>query len=369
MIIGIDGSRAFLHQRTGIEEYSYQVIKGLTGEIPSNVRVRLYVQKKRVPVSVDFPLPANWEVEELWAPRFWTQGRLSLEMLLAPVGTLFIPAHTIPLIHPKNSIVVIHGLEYEINPDWYGFFEKLYMRISILFSVRVAKTIIAVSENTKKDLIRLYNVPKERIQVIHEGFAAVEKREQQSQKETIVFIGRLEARKNVERIIESFSLLKDKWQVPHKLLLIGRPGFGYQKIERMLASSTYKEEIHLLGFVTESEKTKLLAEAGVFIFPSLYEGFGLPILEAQAAGVPVITSNTSSLPEVAGAGALYVNPESVDDIAEKMYQAIIFLDEERSNLIQRGLENTKRFSWQKCAKDIAKTLSLKQPTQKFPRDA
>jgi glycosyltransferase involved in cell wall biosynthesis len=247
-------------------------------------------------------------------------------------------------------------LEYEINPEWYGFFEKLYMRISILFSVRVAKKIIAVSENTKKDLIRLYGVPKERIQVIYEGFRAIEKKEVQAQKKTIVFIGRLEARKNVERIVKAFSLLKEKWQIEHKLLLIGRPGFGYKKIEKALLSSAYKQDIQLLGFVTESEKTELLAEAGVFIFPSLYEGFGLPVLEAQAAGVPVITSATSSLPEVAGEGALFVDPQNIEDIAEKIYQALSLSSEKRATLVGNGYSNLECFSWKKCAKELREAM-------------
>ena len=247
MIIGIDGSRAFLQQRTGIEEYSYQVIKGLIKEIPSDVQVRLYIQKKKQPVQIDFLLPKNWEVRELWAPRFWTQGRLSLEMLCCPPDTLFIPAHTVPLVHPKNTLVVIHGLEYEITKNSYGFWERLYMRISIRFSIWAAQKIIAVSKNTQKDLVTMYNVPQKKIQVVYEGFdGALQNTEENTAQDNILFIGRLENRKNVPNIIKAFELLKEEQKIPHTLILAGKDGVGALDIKKSIGTSAWKEYIQVL---------------------------------------------------------------------------------------------------------------------------
>ena len=157
MKVGIDASRAFLKDRTGIEEYSYQVLKHLTHEI-KNDQVVLYLRKKQ---SADFELPKNWETKIIKFPYLWTQLGLALEMLFHPVDTLFIPAHTVPCIHPKNTVVTIHGLEYEFCPEAYSFLERIYMSCSIKNSCKWASSIIAVSENTKKDLMKLKNSPKE----------------------------------------------------------------------------------------------------------------------------------------------------------------------------------------------------------------
>ena len=149
----------------------------------------------------------NWKMKFLRAPIFWTQARLSLEMLFHPVDVLFVPAHTVPLIHPKNTIVTIHGLEYEFCPKAYSLFERLYMRWSIRKSCQWAKRVIAVSENTKKDLMKLYKVPEEKIEVIYEGlcdfkFQAQSRTAQKdnSQKSKLsckyfLFVGRLEEQK------------------------------------------------------------------------------------------------------------------------------------------------------------------------------
>ncbi len=364
MIIGLDGSRAFLKYRTGIEEYSYQVIKHLRDSLPKDAEVRVYVRKKitiekgklavKLP-AIDFSFPENWTLKGLWAPRFWTQIRLSLEMLFCPVDALFIPAHTVPVIHPKNTTVVVHGLEYEMSPQSYSAWERWYMRTSIKYSVRAAKKIIAVSKNTKRDLENLYKVPAKKITVVYEGFVPVVSQQAERQN-TILFIGRLEERKNIVRIIEAFETLKDKYHIPHTLVLAGKQGYGYGAIREKMESSKWVKDIKERGYISLEEKQKLLAEADAFIFPSLYEGFGLPILEAQAAGTPVITSHTSSLPEVAGEGAFYVRPEKSEDIAEKLYVAICLKEGEREELIRKGRENLGRFSWKKCAEEVKDCL-------------
>lgn len=364
MIIGLDGSRAFLRYRTGIEEYSYQVIRHLRETLPEEAEVRVYVRKKitieggkmrvKLPV-VDFSLPDNWQLVGLWAPRFWTQIRLSLEMLLHPVDALFIPAHTVPVMHPKNTTVVVHGLEYEVSPESYSWWERIYMRKSIRYSVKAAYHVISVSENTKADLVSLYQVAPEKITVIHEGFIE-NKKEGGARKNTILFIGRLEERKNVIRIIEAFEILKKKYALPHTLVLAGKTGYSYEQIASRIRSSEFRSDIQELGYITQEEKEQLLREASVFVFPSLYEGFGLPILEAQSFGVPVLTSATSSLPEVAGEGAVFVDPLNTAEIAEKLYLTISLEEANREALVQRGYENLRRFSWERCAKNIAQIL-------------
>jgi glycosyltransferase involved in cell wall biosynthesis len=410
MIIGIDGSRAFLKQRTGIEEYSYQVIKHLRERLKT-VQVILYLRKNQ---KVDFVLPKNWKIKILKWPRFWTQVGLSLEMLFYPVDVLFIPAHVAPLIHParnaslfslalfiqkllkklgvktdynthsdagepKKTFVVIHGLEFEIMREAYSFLGRLYMRWSIKRSCKWAKKIIAVSKNTKKDLMELYKVPEKKIEVIYEGVSENFKTQisklktitqnskfntkylptgqagQISDTKYLLFIGRLEKRKNIEGIISAFEILKEKYNIPHSLVLAGSPGYGYESSKLKVQNSKFKNDIIEMGYVSEEEKFSLIENADVFLFPTFYEGFGLPILEAQAQGVPVVTSNVSSMPEVGGDSVAYSTPSEPISIADSIYK-IISDENFRNDLIKKGNENVKKFSWEKCAEEISQLL-------------
>ncbi|MBP7811306.1 MAG: glycosyltransferase family 4 protein [Candidatus Moranbacteria bacterium] len=360
MIIGIDASRAFLKKRTGIEEYSYQVIKHLRTELTGRT-VFLYVRKKIswqsgrfiwVIPPIDFDLPLNWQLKALWAPRFWTQLRLSLEMLLSPPDVLFVPAHTVPFIHPARTIVTIHGLEYEFCPEAYSWYERWYMRISIRCSCRWAQTVVCVSENTKRDVMKQYLVPEEKIRVVFEGYDQKNphpaSRIQNRVLPYLFFIGRLEERKNILRIIEAFEILKQTYRIPHELVLVGKPGYGYEKIRSKIHNLQSNIPIYELGYVNEEEKWLLLRGADVFVFPTLYEGFGIPILEAQAAGTPVVTSNVSSMPEVGGDGAVYVNPESAESIAEGVWQVLSDPDL-KNGIIEKATQNLSRFGWASCA--------------------
>ena len=376
MIIGIDGSRAFIKNRTGIEEYSYQVIKNLRDNLEGH-QVVLYVRNGQQFTANSLQLPKNWKVKVIKWPRFWTQAGLSLEMFLHPVDVLFIPAHTVPCIHSKNTIVTIHGLEYEFCPDAYSFLERLYMRCSIKNSCKWARTIISVSRNTKADLIKLYNIKEDKIRIIYEGYdrnfqfpisnlqsnsneqISNDNKESISHKlkakSYLLFIGRIEERKNVANIVNTFEILKEQYKIPHKLILAGKPGFGYEKIKDRIANVNCRKDIVELGFVSEEEKWNLLKNADVFIFPTLYEGFGIPILEAQSVGVPVVASKNSSIPEVVNDSALLVDSNNAEEIADAVYK-IISDDEYKKDLIQKGLENVKRFSWSKCAREIENIL-------------
>ena len=368
MIIGIDGSRAFIKKRTGIEEYSYQVIKNLR-EFFKEENVRLYIKKNQ---EIDFVIPDNWQVRKLCFPRLWTQVRLSWELLLYPVDTLFVPAHTVPIVHPKKTVVVIHGLEYEFCKSAYSFWQRFYMRTVIRKSCEWASDIICVSNNTKGDIMKLYGVSPGKIRVIYEGYnqqlelerTVIDKQlgnrrgndfARQDGKAYFLFVGRIEERKNVLRIAEAFSVMKQKYGGACKLTLVGKPGYGYEHIKKSIDALPDRGDIEMLGYITEQQKWDLLAGARAFVFPTLYEGFGIPILEAQSMMVPVICSNNSSIPEVAGEGAILVDPAKTSEIAEAMW--VCFNNEHaREDLIKKGFANVKRFSWFACAKEISQLV-------------
>ncbi len=365
MKIGIDGSRAFIKKRTGIEEYSYQIIRHLTLFL-TDQEVILYIRSDQ---EVDFEIPDNWKIKKLWFPRFWTQIRLSWELFRRPVDLLFVPAHTVPFRHPAKTVVVIHGLEYEFYPQAYSLLERIYMRFVIKNSCRWASDVVCVSQNTKKDVMNLYGIDENKIKVILEGYSGrdVKNKNLKSnfdfeakkiKSNFLLFVGRIEERKNVEGIVKAFDIYRKKYGVDCSLVLAGKPGYGYAKIKKRIEKSPFKEDIIELGYISDEEKWEILAAAKMFLFPTFYEGFGLPVLEAQNAMVPVIISNVSSLPQISGGAALQVDPRDSALIAENI-NILMKNESARENLIRDGLGNIKKFSWIDSAREVSFLLKEK----------
>lgn len=368
MFIGINATPAFKQPRTGVEEYTYQLVKHLAMLEQGKKHRFLLYQDSRVN-SKGFSLTDNFKIKQLaWSWPMWTQIRLASEMALNKPDVLFIPVHILPLIRPKNSVVTIHGLEYEYYPKMYPWKHLRYLRWITKYALKNANKVIAVSETTKRDLIDLYGGNPEKISVIHHGvenkFSIFNNQfslnsQFSISKPFILYIGRIELKKNIDGILEAYKILKKKHKVPHKLILAGLPGFGYDvlklKIRNLLKIKNLKLEIIELGYVSEQEKSELLNNADMFVLPSFYEGFGMPILEAQAVSCPVITSNVSSMPEVAGHGAILVEPRNIEQIAESMYK-VISDNDLRKDLIEKGNQNLKKFSWQKCAEETLRVI-------------
>jgi len=369
MKIAIDASPAAKHLRTGIEEYSYQIIKELRSALKDH-DVVLFVRRGTA-VNIDFRLPERWRVKELWSPILWTYGRLSLAMFFGRFDRLFVPGHIVPPIHPEGTVTVVHGLEYEMTPEAFTRSESHRMRFGVKKSCKWARHIICVSNNTKADVMRLYEVPLNKIRVIYEGVNAPIKMDASiahaalakfdlARGSYLFFVGRIESRKNIIGILKAFELLKGHFEIPHKLVLAGKEGNGWQEILNTINTHPNKEDIIVTGFVSTEEKWALLDGASVFLFPTLYEGFGLPVLEAQQIGVPVVTSGTSSLQEIAQApgaeqSAMLVNPENPTEIAEAT-QVLLTDQKERDGIIAKGTHNAVRFSWEKAAKLTAKVI-------------
>lgn len=368
MIIGIDASRAFLRERTGIEEYAYQLISHLRDHISETHQVVLYVRSHQYDTVKKecFSIPKHWSIREISPSRFWTQVGLSWEMMLRTPDVLFIPAHTVPFIHPKRTVVTVHGLEYERCPSAYSFLSRVYMRLAIRLSCRWTRTVIAVSKSTKRDLISFYNVLEQKITVVYEGCGS-EKQDVNISKTSsevilskfgiahapyFLYVGRLEERKNIVRIVRAFALFKKSYGTAHVLVLAGKPGYGYAHIQESIRSSDARADVVETGYISEEEKQVLLRSADCLLFLSLCEGFGLPILEAQSAGVSVVASNIPAISEVAGAGAFLVSPFDEEKISEAIFRAVS-QNFERNDILKKGKVNTERFSWEQCARETA----------------
>ncbi|MBW6440859.1 glycosyltransferase family 4 protein [Patescibacteria group bacterium] len=359
MKIGIDCSRTFIEKRTGTEEYSSRLIKNLTLLDISSHQIFLYVKNYH---EIKLNLPPNFLVKKIKRNKLWTQFGLSKEMKKNPVDVLFIPAHSVPFVHPKNTVVTVHGLEYKYYPECYSWKERMMLEFNTLIAVKWSQKIIVPSESTKQDLIKFYKVNPEKIKVIYHGADFENKKsETKNEKDSdfdILFIGRLEKRKNLVNLIKAFDLFKKSDQMKGKnckLILAGKEGFGFEEIKAVVNQSPYKDDIIVKGYVSEKEKEELYQKARAFVLISLYEGFGLPILEAMSHGVPVIYSNVSSLPEIAGGAGLAVNPGDIEEIASALEQ-IICNQDIKNDMIEKGFINVKKFSWKKCVKETAEVL-------------
>ena len=355
MKIGIDASRAFGKERTGTEEYSYRLIKNLAMMDTSRHQVFLYARKNPL---ADFDLPDNFQLKIISTNRFWTQIGLASEMMMNKPDVLFVPSYAIPQIHPAKTVVTIHGLEYRCCPECYSLKERFILELNTRLSIKWASKIITPSESTKKDLVKFYKVNADKIKVIYHGVNSIKYqvlsiKRPNKENFSILFIGRLEKRKNLVNLIKAFKIFKESYKLQatsYKLILAGKAGFGFAEIKKAIQDSPYKKDIVLKNYVSEEEKGELYKNADLFILPSFYEGFGLPILEAMSYGIPVICSNTSSLPEAAGDAALLIDPNNPEEIAGAMNK--VFSDDNlRKEMIEKGFENVKKFSWERCARE------------------
>lgn len=389
MVIAIDASRANVEQRTGTEWYSFHVIQGLKKIIPAEHTVILYTKED---LRADLlPLPDNWETRILrWPPKFmWTQLRFSLEMLFNKPDVLYIPAHTIPFIHPKKVALVVHDVGFERTAELYddkpigyqsgiskrlinlavrtftlgkyGATEHDYHRFSMDVALKAATKMITVSEFSKKEINDVYGYSLDNIIPIHNGLntrkvtmnekaqrAVLGKYGLRVDEEFLLFIGRIEQKKNIPRVIDAYALLREKYGYEGKLVLAGSPGYQYEEVQQQIEQHRLREHIIETGWIEDEDIAVLLHKAKAFIFPSLYEGFGIPVLEAMDAGVPVVCSDIEPLREIAGEAAVFFDPNSPESIADVTNE--LLGDEARQKeLVELGKAQKDKFSWEKTA--------------------
>ncbi len=373
MVIGFDGSRAFANWRTGTENYSYQLLKALA-RLDSAKRAKIDRVNNYIVYTKPFisdvitermKLPKNFKIVEIKWLRLWTQCGLAMQTFKDNLDVLFVPAHTLPVIRKPalKTVVTVHDLGSEYLPSMHQLKQRLYLSFMQRFQLKSASKIIAVSKATKSDLIKRVDIEGDKIKVVYEGYdkdlfkPAIDEKP----KTYYLFVGTVQPRKNLERIIKAFAIhlrgVPKEKRRSHlggevKLVIAGQKGWMSDEIYRLPKRLGIEDRVKFLGYVVDKDLPALYSGAIALLLPSLFEGFGLPILEAQASGCPVITSNVSSMPEVVGKGALLVDPLSVDDIVRGMGE----IGETREKLIKAGFENVRRFSWEKCARETLEVL-------------
>ncbi|OAN37084.1 glycosyl transferase family 1 [Chloroflexus islandicus] len=353
-------------RRAGVSHYIEQVLLHLA-QIDRANHYTVYTTRGLDQAALG--LPANFVVKPSRLPTINPRVRIPWEQGIAPLilrGTADLYhgcLNVAPLLSPVPTVITIHDLAFIRFPQTFRAYNRIYLDLATRLSARRASRILAVSEHTKREVVGLLGIPSERVIVTPNAArshfhppapAAIEQlRARHGLPERFVlYVGTLEPRKNLTTLLEAFALVSQS--VPDVPLLIGGgKGWMYEPIFARLEQLNLRDRVKFAGYIPEEELPLWYAAATVFVFPSIYEGFGMPPLEAMACGTPVITSNTSSLPEVVGDAGLMVAPTDPIALAEAIRRVLVDADL-RAELRQRGLARARRFSW---ADTAAKTLA------------
>jgi glycosyltransferase involved in cell wall biosynthesis len=290
----------------------------------------------------------------------------------APVDLLtgkFDIFHSIGYFLPDSlsgkRVLTVHDLYFEKFPDFVDPNLRKYLKKYVPLFLKRCHAVIAVSEATKQDILSFYDIDPQMIHVVYLGcepWKNLPSKEEAKQwiSQTyfkardysyILYIGQLSPHKNISRLLESFSIFKNKMKFPYKLILGGVEVYGSSQVLKKIQEMSLNDDVVITGYINSEDLSKFYRGADIFAFPSLVEGFGIPLLEAMSSEVPILTSNVSAMPEVTGDAALLVNPESTEEMAEGLFH--LATDESlRENLIKKGYERVKKFTWEKMASEI-----------------
>jgi glycosyltransferase involved in cell wall biosynthesis len=370
MLIGIDASRATRSKRTGTEAYAYFLIQALIPLAEARGhRLRLYFN--RPPAPDLFASSPAVETRIIRLARLWTHLRLAAELGRRPPDVFFTPAHVIPIGYFGPSVATVHDLGYLAFPKAHTRRQLAYLRWSTAHNARRSRLVIVDSAATRADLSSHYAIDPDKVRVIYpgadpllapvkDGLELARVRERYGLHQPyLLAIGTIQPRKNLERLVEAYAA-SGRAAGEAQLVLAGMSGWRsgpiletVKRYQRRLTNGD--PAIVLPGYVAAGDKAALISGAQALLFPSLYEGFGFPVLEGNACGTPVLAADASSLPEVAGQAALLVDPLDTAAIAEGM-KRIVADRPLRVQLVQAGLENVKRFSWSETAGQVLATL-------------
>lgn len=363
MIIGIDGNEANVGRHVGVGEYALELLRQFKKfEIlrQSRTKFEIYLKNRQ---NKDLPKESeNWNYRIVKPSKFWTQVGLPLDLYWhrPRPDVFFTPTHYAPRFSPVPSVISIMDLSFIHFPQLFKKSDLYQLKNWTKYSAKKARKILTISKASKDDIIKKYGLPEDKVAVTYPGIKF--KSTMQNSKlleekygiggDYILFVGTLQPRKNIERLIEAFSKISNK---PIDLVVVGKKGWMYEDILKAPKKFGVEDRVKFLDFVPDSDLSVLYKNALFFILPSLYEGFGLPVLEAMQYGCPVITSNVSSLPEAGGEAALYVDPLDTEDIAKKM-SVLIKDDKLRREMIEKGLKQVRKFSWEKTARQTLEVL-------------
>lgn len=358
MKFGID-AKYLLQKRTGITNYVRGLIDGLS-QIDQTNEYILY-QNSIEAEEKQSSYPANFRIKTIRSlPIVWKQWAVPRDIEKERLDLFHSPTSTIPMVRKCPTVVTIFDLFTKINPSWFPAKVTIPLNILTGYAARHADLIITISESTKNDIIKYYNVLPEKIKVTYlakdDVYSPIDDEEAlrsirskyNIKKDFILYVGSLFLFRNIPALLKAFSVLVHEKGVDVNLVLVGRQFWQQFDLRELIDKLDIQEHVIYLGYAPYNDLPLLYNAAEAFVYPSLYEGFGIPPLEAMACGTPVITSNIASLPEVVGDAGILINPYSIDSLVEGLYRVLIDKDLQKE-LRRKGIERSKLFTWDKTA--------------------
>jgi glycosyltransferase involved in cell wall biosynthesis len=370
MRIGIDGNEANVNDRVGSGMYAFQVMQHLY-ELDTWNEYIIYL--KSAPV-VDMPRERkNWQYEICGPQKLWTQFALPLKLFAdrKKLDVFFSPGHYAPRFSAVPTVVAVLDLAFMKFPEYFKKSDLMQLKSWTKYSVKNAKHVITISESTKRDVVNYYKASPSDVTVTYIGFdtETFKPINDQSvikpilekygfQQPYILYLGTLQPRKNIVRLVHAFKDLvsQDKYSnLGLKLVIVGKKGWMYQEVFSEVKKLNMEDIVVFTGYIPDSEKPAVLSGALIYTLPSLYEGFGIPVLEAMACGTPVVVSQISSLPEVVGEFGILVDPYSEKSICGGL-KLLVKDVELRDKLRENGLRWVKQFDWMHSARTTLTVL-------------
>jgi glycosyltransferase involved in cell wall biosynthesis len=357
MIIGIDGNEANIPKRVGVGRYAQELLKQLAKA--RGFHFQIYLKQHPLP---DLPQKSEyWRYQVVGPPKLWTQFGLPLALCFKKPrpAVFFSPSHYAPRFSPCPKVVSVLDLAFIHFPQMFRSKDLWQLKLWTAYSVKKAVRVLTISESTKNDIIRYYSLPEKRVVVAYPGFSMKAIKRGQSLElikkkyglkgDYLLSVGTIQPRKNYPRLIEAFSKLPKKIG---ELVIVGKKGWLWEETLKAPQKYGVEARVKFLDYVSDENLSSLYQGAKCFILVSLYEGFGIPALEAMTYGCPVVVSNISSLPEVVGEAGVLVDPNNPTDIARGIKEAVA----DRQDLIKKGLVQCRQFSWEKTAKQTLAVL-------------
>lgn len=368
MIIGIDINEANISQRVGVNQVAFATLSNLVKYISSKDKIIALGKESPLP---DMPQPTESLNYEIFGPkRLWVLTGLTKRLLFGKpkIDVLFSPSHYTPLLSRTPSLVYIMDLSYErFGTDYFTNEDLSQLKKWTPRSIKKAKKVLTISQFSKAEIVKFYKVKPEKIRVVYPGFnkelfhgkIPITKQNQIKRKYNVsgsylLYVGTLQPRKNLTRLIKAFSELN---RPRLKLVIGGKRGWFYQQVFDQVKDLKIEDRVIFTGYIPDEDLPGLIKSSRAYVLPSLYEGFGMPPVEAQSVGVPVVVSRVSSLPEVVGDSGIYIeDPYSIPSIKKALEEVLSMSLTKRAEVVAEGKENTKRFSWEENSKQILETL-------------
>lgn len=355
MIIAIDGYEANVQNRVGIGRYAHEILRHLSKITTAHV-YRVYLPNTPRP---DMPKSTDrWKYRIAGPQKLWTFVGLPLALTRDhPVSdVVFSPTHYVPRWIASPRVMAIMDLSYLKYPHMFRPHDLHQLIHWTRYSVRLARAILTISQYSKSAIMNAYGVPEKRIVVTYPGLTMpMTQTKGNDLGDYILSVGTLQPRKNFVRLIQAYSRIAAKYP-DLTLVIVGKKGWLYEDILLAPKKHGVAERVYFMDFVSDRDLSALYKNAKAFALPSLYEGFGIPVLEAMSLGTPVIVSNTSSLPEVAGEAGIYVDPESVESIADGLTLALSENRDAAKKRMVAARKQVEKFTWEKAAKQTLEVL-------------